>query len=512
MFQDGRLAIPLWSMVLRYFPVFLDLDQRSVVVTGGGEKAAQKLRLLTRTPGHVRVFAEHACAEIQALAAAGRVTISAAAPGAADLDRTAAVFVANDDPALARAIAETARAAGVPVNVVDEPTQSTFIVPAIVDRSPVTVAIGTEGTAPILARQIKAHLDQWLPANLGALATAAQALRARVKAEITSPEARRQLWDRLLGGAFRNRVLANDQAGAMLAADGEISAFRQGIPAAGSVALIGCGPGDPELLTLKAHQRLQEADVLVIDRLVDPAVLEYARRDARRIEVGKKAGGPSTAQEEINRILVREALMGHRVARLKGGDAFIFGRAAEEMAAVRAAGIPVEIIPGVTAAHACAASVGLPLTLRRKVRQFSVVTGGTADDVLDLDWQALAQPGQAFAIYMGLASAPVFRDRLIAAGADSETTVVIVENGTLPKERSMQSTLKKLPDTIRQQRVEGPAVVLVGLDWDDAHLTRPGKVAVVAAKADEQGVTPAEPIKPAMTPEELAIALYWTAG
>jgi uroporphyrin-III C-methyltransferase/precorrin-2 dehydrogenase/sirohydrochlorin ferrochelatase len=265
------------------------------------------------------------------------------------------------------------------------------------------------------------------------------------------------------------------------------------------VALIGCGPGEPDLLTLKAQQRLQEADVLVVDRLVNPAILEYARRDAVRIDAGKEPDGPSASQDEINRTLVREALKGQRVARLKGGDAFIFGRAAEEIAAVRAAGIPVEVIPGVTAAHACAASVGLPLTLRQKVRQFAVVTGASADGAFDLDWAALAKPGQAFAIYMGVRSAAHFRDKLVAAGAGTETPVVIVENGSLPDERAVATELAHLDRAIAATGIKGPAIIFVGLDWASAGLSAPDKVEIYTperAATIERGERAAEAAMP----------------
>jgi uroporphyrin-III C-methyltransferase/precorrin-2 dehydrogenase/sirohydrochlorin ferrochelatase len=222
--------------------------------------------------------------------------------------------------------------------------------------------------------------------------------------------------------------------------------------------------------------------------LVNPAILEYARRDAIRIDAGKEPEGPSTSQDEINRILVREALKGHRVARLKGGDAFIFGRAAEEMAAVRAAGIPVEVVPGVTSAHACAASVGLPLTLRQKVRQFAVVTGASADGAFDLDWQALAKPGQAFAIYMGVRSAAHFRDKLLGAGAASQTPVVVVENGSLPQERVLASELGSLDRAIAETGIKGPAIIFVGLDWAAAGLSAPDKVEVYAPDRAVVGV------------------------
>jgi uroporphyrin-III C-methyltransferase/precorrin-2 dehydrogenase/sirohydrochlorin ferrochelatase len=264
----------------------------------------------------------------------------------------------------------------------------------------------------------------------------------------------------------------------------------------GSVALIGCGPGEPYLITLKAQQHLQSADVLVVDRLVNPAILEYARRDAIRIDVGKEPEGNSALQDDINAILVREALKGHRVARLKGGDAFVFGRAAEEMSAVRAAGIAVEVVPGITAAHACAASVGLPVTLRTKVRQFAVVTGASADGPLELDWAALAKPGQAFAIYMGVRTVQHFHDRLLEAGAAAATPVVIVENGTLANERAVATDLSSLARAVVDTGIRGPAVIFVGLDWASAGLSRPGKVEVyepqsardgAAAKADGVG-------------------------
>ncbi|MGE0769690.1 MAG: siroheme synthase CysG [Hyphomicrobiaceae bacterium] len=467
---------------MRYFPIFLDLAGRTVVVTGGGEKAAQKLRLIAKTQARIIVFASHPNPEIMRFHESGRIDLRRHRPDAADLDDAALVFAADDAPAEAEHVAGLAAARNIPVNAVDAAEISAFIMPAIVDRAPVTVAIGTEGAAPIVARQIKAHLDRWLPARFGHLASAAGRLRDRLKNEIASADLRRRLWERLLTGTFRHRILDGDDLGASAVLDAEIAAMKAGLPAIGSVSLIGCGPGDPDLLTLKAHQRLQEVDVIVVDRLVNPLVLEYARRDARRIEVGKRPGGPSVDQDDINRILVREALKGQRVARLKGGDAFIFGRAAEEMAAVRAAGIPVEIIPGITAAHACAASIELPLTLRGKVRQFSVIAGSSRDEALDLDWRSLAQPGHAFAIYMGVRTAPLIRHRLLAAGAAPATSVVVVENGTLPEERSLHTTLADLPRTLLEHRIAGPAIILVGLDWAEACLTRPAKVETAVGK------------------------------
>jgi uroporphyrin-III C-methyltransferase/precorrin-2 dehydrogenase/sirohydrochlorin ferrochelatase len=257
-----------------------------------------------------------------------------------------------------------------------------------------------------------------------------------------------------------------------------------GAKGAGRVLLIGCGPGDPDLVTVRAMRRIGDADVLVVDRLVGEEVLAYARPDAEVIAVGKEAGGPSTPQDEINRVLVREALKGRLVARLKGGDAFVFGRAAEEIAAVRAAGIAVEIVPGITAAHACAASIALPLTLRESVRQFSLVTGATADGDVNLDWSSLSAPGQAFAIYMGVRTARTLRQKLLGAGAPATLPVVVVENGARANELAVATSLADLVDAIDAFGIKGPAIIFGGLDWNDANLTMPEKVHVFHASAD----------------------------
>ena len=309
------------------------------------------------------------------------------------------------------------------------------------------------------------------------LAARAQALRQRLARAEPDARARRRLWERLLQGPFRQAVLSGAETEAETVLADELEGGQR--QPAGRVALIGCGPGDPDLLTLKALQHLQEADVLVIDRLVDPRILDYARRDAERIFVGKDPRGASTTQAEINRILVREAAAGKVVARLKGGDPLVFGRAAEEMAALQRAGIPVEVVPGVTSALACAARVGLPVTLREHVRQFSVVTGATADAAMPgLDWKALAAPGAAFAIYMGVGNAPLIRANLLAAGAGADTPVVIVENGTRENERAVATTLRDLTESVTQLGLDAPAVILVGLDWAGAGLERPEGVIV----------------------------------
>lgn len=478
---------------MRYFPIFVDLDDRPVLVVGGGEKALQKLRLLTKTRARITLIAETIAPDLQKFATEAGVTVVTRSFVEADAAGQIMIFIAEDDPETATAIATAVRAAGHPVNVVDQPDASTFIMPAIVDRAPITVAIGSEGTAPILARELKSKIESWLPANFGEVARRSRALREKVHAAVSEPHQRRHVFERLLKGFWRDRVLAGDHDRAEQEFQREIELATTNATRSGLVSLIGCGPGDPDLLTLKAQQRLQEADVLVVDHLVNPAILEYARRDAVRFEAGKEGYGPSTPQDAINQMLVREAMKGLKVARLKGGDAFVFGRAAEEMAAVRAAGIEVEVIPGITAALACASSIGLPITLRQKIRQFSAVTGASADANLELDWVSLAKPGQAFAIYMGVRTAPLIRDRLLAAGADPATPAIIVENGSLATERSLATDLGLLAEAISAKDIRGPAVIFIGLDWADAQLTRPAKVEIWRPGPEPTAPTPPEP-------------------
>ena len=465
---------------MKYFPIFADVEHADVLVAGGGEQAAQKVRLLLKTEARITIVAELVSPELDHLAKQGRVAIVRRAFAVTDVSGKRIVYAATGDRAVDAAVSHAAQLRGVPVNVVDVPELSTFITPAIVDRDPVTVAIGTEGAAPVLARQIKTLIETLLPANLGMLARRARDLRESVARSIVDPHRRRRFWERLLSGPFRRAVLcgAEDEARRILASELKGQHRSNQATPAGRVMLIGCGPGDADLLTLRAVQRLQEADVLVVDRLVDAKILEYARRDAERIFVGKAPHGPATSQAEINRLIVREARAGKAVARLKGGDPFIFGRAAEEMAACQAADIPVEVVAGVTAAHACAARVGLPLTLRERIRQFAVVTGASADGEPDLDWPALAAKDAAFAIYMGIGNVPLLRRQLLAAGADADTAVVIVENGTRDCERTIATTLADLTDAVLQYAIVSPAVMFVGLDWTEAGVRRPASVIV----------------------------------
>jgi uroporphyrin-III C-methyltransferase/precorrin-2 dehydrogenase/sirohydrochlorin ferrochelatase len=340
---------------MRFFPVFMDLDNQMVVVVGGSEQAAQKLRLLMRTGARLRVLAFEVCDEVASLAAQRRIALERRSLQARDLADARLVYVALDNDREAAMAVAMARAAGVPVNAVDRQELCDFITPAIVDRDPVVVAIGTEGTAPVLARQIKSRLEAMLPASLGEFARWAAGLRQRAADVIADGRIRRRFWDGLFDGPIARAYLAGNFAMANDLADRELAGA---VPVRGRVSLVGAGPGDPDLLTVKAVRALQEADVIVADRLVGPKILDRARRDARRILVGKTPGRPSPTQAEINAILVREASAGQYVVRLKGGDPMVFGRGGEELTALRTAGITVDVVPGITAALGCAAVAG----------------------------------------------------------------------------------------------------------------------------------------------------------
>jgi uroporphyrin-III C-methyltransferase / precorrin-2 dehydrogenase / sirohydrochlorin ferrochelatase len=444
---------------MRYFPIFVDLKDRPVVVVGGGEEALRKVRLLLKTDAKIGIVAAELHQELRGLADAGRIEWIGRAFVPMLLDDAALAYSA--DAGVNDAVSAAARERGIPVNAVDDAALSSFIVPSIVDRDPVVVAIGTEGTAPVLAQGIRAKIDQMLPTALGKLAKTAEALRPKVAETLPAGSRRRGFWQKFFFGALRDAFLANNSDAYERELNQTLS--EETAPAIGRVSLVGAGPGDAELLTLKAHRKLQEADVIVYDRLVGPGVLELARRDAVRIAVGKTPFERSPKQSEINRILIREAKAGKHVVRLKGGDPYVFGRGGEEQAALEANGIAVDVVPGVTAALGCAASIGLPVTQRGQNRAFTLLTGSSEDGIAEHDWAALAKPGQAFAIYMGVNAAGDIAARLLDAGIAPSTPVTIVENGTLENERVFVTSIGGVWETLTIKGVVGPAILYVGL-------------------------------------------------
>lgn len=467
---------------MRYFPVYIDLENAPVLIVGGGEAAAQKTRLLLKTGARIHIIAHQLNEELSSLEKEGRVTFTSGTFHGHDLKQYRLIYASTGCALCDEELSQKARDENLNVNIVDQPELCNFITPAIVDRSPITVAIGTEGVAPILAREIKAKLEAILPSNYGRLGEIARKYRPQVLETISDGRTRRRFWEKLFSGSFRRLILGGKEGEAEAKIQKALEEGGELISSVGEVALVGCGPGDTDLLTLKAQQYLQAADVLVVDRLVNQDVLEYARRDAERIYVGKEPGAHTTPQEEINRILLREALAGKMVVRLKGGDPFIFGRAVEEMSALRVAGIPVEIIPGITSAQACAASIGLPLTSRGKVRKISFLTGATAEDIAVSDWLPNVEQGEAAAIYMGVRTAPFIQRRMLNSGLPDTTPIVIVEKGSQEDERVVQTNLSTLEACIKALSIGGPAIIFIGLDWQSVGLHRPENVEIFRAE------------------------------
>lgn len=445
---------------MRHFPIYLDTTGARIVVAGGGEAAVAKLRLLLKTEARIVVHAETPAEEISGWAAQGVLRIVARPLAAADLAGAALVYAAEEDVARDAAVAALARAAGVPWNIVDDLDGSAFITPAIVDRDPVTIAIGTEGAAPVLARALKAELEARLSPRLGALARIGKAFRHMAE-RLPMGRRRRDFWaDYYFSDGPRAHETAGEDGAERVLGD-LLARHLRAAARPGHVDLVGAGPGDPELLTLKARKALDAADVVIHDCLIAPEILELARREARIIAVGKEGFGPSTAQAEINALLVAEARAGAQVVRLKSGDAGVFGRLDEEIEALEAAGLSWRIVPGITAAAGAAAAIGQSLTRRGRNSAVRLITGHDMQGFAEHDWRALARPGEVAAIYMGRKSARFVQGRLMMHGASPETPLTIVENATRPDERITGCCLGDL--AARAEETRAPAVILYGL-------------------------------------------------
>jgi uroporphyrin-III C-methyltransferase/precorrin-2 dehydrogenase/sirohydrochlorin ferrochelatase len=449
--------------MMQTFPIFLALQDRAALVVGGGEAAARKVELLLAAGARVTLIADAVVGEIAQMIAEARISWAGRAFDDGDLSDMALVIVATHDEALQVRVSDAARRRCLPVNVVDRPALSSFIMPAIVDRAPVTIAISTGGAAPALARRLRAEIERAMPAAVGRLARFAEIFREQVRRTLERPRDRRRFWDRVFAGRIGELALAGDEIAARRELIRLLDAARdQTAPAVGMVHLVGAGPGDPDLLTLKAHRLLQRADVVVYDRLVSPEVLAMARRDAERIFVGKRRSEPGMTQAEINRHLVSLARDGNSVVRLKGGDPLVFGRGGEEIEALVRAGIAVEVVPGITAALGCAASAAIPLTHRDHAQACIFVTGQLRDGTVALDWPMLARPRQTVVIYMGAESLPVIAARLIEHGLPSATPVALIENGTTSQERRVVGTLATIERQAERAQLSGPTLCMVG--------------------------------------------------
>ncbi len=443
---------------MRHYPVFLDLRGRRVVLSGAGETASSKLRLLMKTEAEIVVYGTDVADDVRGWAAEARLTLVERAVQPGDAAGAALFYAANADADEDARAAAIGRTEGALVNIVDD-LSSDFITPAIVDRDPVTVAIGTEGAAPVLARKIKAEVEAMLPSRLGLLTRIGQAFRGRVEA--LDSKARRRFWTSFY---FTRGPRALDAGGEDGARDALEALLAEGTGAReGFVHFVGAGPGDPELLTLKARRLLHEADVVIHDRLVPAAILELARREATILEVGKQGHGPSWKQDDINALIVARAAAGDVVVRLKGGDPAVFGRLDEEIEAVAAAGVGYAVAPGVTAASASAAAIGQSLTKRGRNSSFRILTGHDVNGFAEQDWRALAKSGATAAVYMGGKAANFLRGRLLMHGADAATPVTVVESASRPDQRVTATTLIDLPAVLERVAPGAPAMILLGL-------------------------------------------------
>ena len=447
---------------MQTFPLFMSLQGRRALVAGGTEAAARKVELLLSAGAQVTLIADTVVGEIAQLIGEGRISWAGRAFEDDDLAGVSLVVVASEDEALQARVSLAAQQRCVPVNVVDRPKLSSFIMPAIVDRSPITIAISTGGAAPALARRLRAEIERAMPAAIGRLARFAEIFRVQVRRTLDQPRARRRFWDKVFEGRIGELALAGDEIGARRELIKLLDGARTETATAGMVHLVGAGPGDPDLLTMKAHRLLQRADVVVYDRLVSAEVLAMARRDAERIYVGKRRGNHSQSQDEINARLVALARAGKSVVRLKGGDPLLFGRGGEEIGALAEAGVTVEVVPGITAALGCAASTGIPLTHRDHAQTCLFVTGHRKDGRLDLDWPTLARPRQTVVIYMGLDALPTIAAQLVAHGLPGSTPVALIENGTTDRERRVVGTLATIDAQAMRARLEGPTLCMVG--------------------------------------------------
>lgn len=445
---------------MNHFPLFANLRGRPVLVVGGGQVAARKIALLQQAGARIRVAAAQLNAELDALARSGAIEYCAQTFADHLLDDVFLAVAATDDAALNRQVFQAAEARQRLVNVVDEPQLCSFIFPAIIDRSPLQIAVSSDGQAPVLARLWREKLEALLPQHIGAMAAQAGAARTVVKHALPALAARRRFWETLFAdGLYAQRHAAGQQEAAAERLH-ELLDEQADRRASGSVTLVGAGPGDAGLLTLKGLQSIQAADVVLYDALVSSPVLDLVRRDAEKICVGKRARSHQVAQEETNELLVKLAKQGKRVVRLKGGDPFVFGRGGEELEVLKAHGIEFAVVPGITAALGATAYAGIPLTHREHAQTAMFITGHCQPDGRDLHWQTLAQGNQTLVVYMGTIKAPELTEKLLQHGRAPETPVAVISHGTLPTQQVFSGSLKDLPELAGQ--AAAPALMVIG--------------------------------------------------
>ncbi len=444
-----------------YFPLFLRLKDQPCLVVGAGEIAARKIELLSKAGAKITVIAKDIKVNVADMQVQLGLTIIKKNFIADDLENMTLVVSATNDRTTNEAVAAAAKQRRIPVNVVDNPDLCSFIFPAIVDRSPLIAAISSGGVSPVLARLLRAKIESTIPASFGRLAQFAERFRGLVKQRIQEPSQRRIFWENILHGHVAELVFAGREREAEDALQAHLNQAMH-TEKSGEVYLIGAGPGDPDLLTFRALRLMQQADVIVYDRLVSPDILEMARRDAEKIYVGKQRNNHSLPQESINELLANLARTGKRVARLKGGDPFIFGRGGEEIETLMQQGIHFQVVPGITAAAGCASYAGIPLTHRDHAQSCTFVTGHLKDGSIDLNWPQLAAPNQTVVIYMGLVGLESICQQLISHGCSPEHPIAIVQQGTTMHQRVITGTLTDMPRKVAEAEIKPPTLIIVG--------------------------------------------------
>ncbi len=446
-----------------YLPLFLRLTGQNCLVIGGGEIAARKVATLRQAGATVTVLAPEICQSLLGLADDNQILLVKKAFDPADLDGFRLVISATNQRQVNEQVADAAKRRNILVNVVDCPNLCSFIFPAIIDRSPIIVAVSSGGASPVLARLLRARLESFIPPTYGRLARLAAAFRARAKEIIGNPAQRRRFWEKVLQGPVAALVSAGRETEASERLEQALQAETLDTTAVGIVYLVGAGPGDPDLLTLRALRLIQEADVVVYDRLVSPEIMQLVRKEAEKIYAGKQRSQHTLPQEQINQLLARLAKAGRRVVRLKGGDPFIFGRGGEEIETLLEQGVPFQVVPGITAASGCAAYTGIPLTHRNYAQACTFVTGHLKDgSVIDLDWRQLALSRQTLVIYMGLQGLEPICSALIQHGCPSDTPAALIQQGTTSHQQVIIGTLATLPAAVRHADVKAPTLIIVG--------------------------------------------------
>jgi len=446
---------------MQFLPIFFSINDERCLVVGGGNVASRKVDLLRRAGGRIRVIAPVAVEELQKLAEAGDIELELRSVVDADVQDVRLVIAATDDEGTNRKVSELATARNIPVNVADSPELCNFILPSVLDRSPVLIAVSTGGSSPVLARQLRARLETLIPSAYGRLASLIDEYRPLVNQRLPEGRPRMRFWEKMLEGPMAEMVFSGQDGEARRHLEEAIERgdAQQDV---GEVYLVGAGPGDPDLLTFRALRLMQQADVVVYDRLVAAPVLDMVRRDADRMFVGKERSKHAVPQERINEILVELARKGNRVLRLKGGDPFIFGRGGEEIETLAQEGVPFQVVPGITAASGCASYAGIPLTHRDYAQSCTFVTGHLKDGSLDLSWNQLVQPRQTVVFYMGLTGISVICEQLIAHGMAPDMPAALVEQGTTPNQRVLIGTVKSLPDIVSDSEVHAPTLTIIG--------------------------------------------------